>query len=164
MMVPVAFAVFGDPSPQAGMRSVPIHTKTGPLIVNGRVITRQITTGGVNLKSWRQEVAAKASEAAAEHGMFTGPVKLDVEFRFSMPASRPQWAKAQGILLKVSKPDKDKLIRAIGDSLTAGGLLKDDALIALTNAAKVEVWESWTGAMIRVTPLDQRTFRGLLPS
>ncbi len=164
MLTPVAFSVFGDPSPQAGMRSVPIRTKDGPLIRGGHVVTRQITTGGVNLKSWRQEVAAKAAEAAAQVGMFTGPVKLDVEFRFAMPASRPAWAKQQGILLKVSKPDKDKLIRAIGDSLTSGGLLKDDALIAITNAAKVEVWESWTGAMIRVTPLDQRTFRGLLPS
>jgi Holliday junction resolvase RusA-like endonuclease len=155
---PVAFQVLGEPSPQAGMRPVPIRDKAGN--VRG---TRQVTTGGVNLASWRSEVSA-ASKAAAEAqgGMLDGPLKLTVIFRFQMPTSRPRWAKEQGFLIRVASPDLDKLVRAAGDAMKVGGLIRDDALFGITHSAKLEVWESWTGAAFKITSLDQRAFMGEL--
>lgn len=154
MIEPVLFVVYGDPSPQGGTKSVPINTKSG------KRIYRKVTEGGVNLKSWRQEIAGAAEIQAQTHGCHDGPLRLEVEFRFAMPKSRPRWAILQKFLLRISAPDLDKLVRAVGDSLTAGGLIVDDRLICQCKSSKVEVFEGWTGVAIRVTPLDQRTFRG----
>lgn len=153
MLTPVMFVVYGEPSPQGGTKSVPIHTKSG------KTVYRKVTEGGVNLKSWRQEVSTAAQQHAAA-GCFDGPVRLEIQFRFQMPKSRPKWAHLQGWLLKVGAPDTDKLIRAVGDSLKVGGLIKDDALVAQLRVEKVEVSTGWIGAAIRVSALDQRTFRG----
>lgn len=153
MLVPVRFNVFGDPATQAGTKSVPIKK-------NGQTVGyRKITEGGVNLKSWRQEVSSAAALAVPNAGgMYSGPVRLDVVFRFPMPKSRALWMKAQGVALRSTKPDVDKLVRAICDSLKSGGLIADDALVCMGRIAKVEVFEQWTGATLRVGPLDQRTF------
>ena len=43
----------------------------------------------------------------------------------------------------------DKLVRGGGDSLTAAGLIKDDARIVALRAMKIEV-DGWTGATISV--------------
>lgn len=154
MLTPVLFTVYGEPSPQGGTKSVPIRAKGGA--VRGY---RKITEGGVNLKSWRQDVSIAARAEAERHGCFDGPVRLEIQFRFQMPKSRPKWAHVQGWLLRVGKPDTDKLIRAVGDSLKVGGLIKDDALVAQLKVEKVECSEGWIGAAIRVTALDQHAFR-----
>ena len=150
----VKFTVIGVPSQQAGMRSVPIKTKSG------KQFTRQITTGGKNLKSWRAEVSDAAMAEVERVGCMHGPLYVRMEFRFPMPKSRPKWMRDRGIAIKVSAPDTDKLIRAIGDSLTVAGLIPDDAPIADVRATKVEVWEAWTGVVIEIVQLDQLTMFG----
>lgn len=147
-MTAVKFVVVGVPSQQAGMRSVEITSKSG------QKFNRQITTGGKDLKAWRAEVADAARVMAVEHGCLQGPLRLRVEFRFPMPKSRPAWMRKAGVALKVTAPDLDKLVRAIGDSLTTSGLIPDDAVIADTRSTKIEVFEQWTGAVIEVTQLD----------
>lgn len=142
----VTFTVVGEPSPQAGTKTVPIVTK------GGRKIFRKITEGGVGLAPWRQAVADKAAEIAADHGCLTGPLKLDVLFRFPMPKSRGKQAQLLRSLPKTGAPDWDKLARAVGDSLKSGGLIADDALIVWALIRKVEVWQAWTGATITVAP------------
>lgn len=153
MIPPVRFTVIGDPVPQAGMTTVP--TK----LANGKTVYRKITEGGRGLQSWRQDVSNAAQIARDAAGQsFTGPVELAVEFRFRMPTSRPKWAKLQRFLLKTTKPDLDKIVRAVGDSLTTGGLIGDDAAIVQIRARKVEVWDAWAGAVIQVTALDPQAF------
>ena len=66
-----------------------------------------------------------------------------------MPASRPKWMRALGCWWKPTAPDLDKLVRSVGDSLTASGLIKDDARIVALRAMKIEV-DGWTGATISV--------------
>lgn len=158
MMPVVTFRVLGEPSPQAGTKSVPIRGKGGAPVTtkDGRPMFRKITEGGVNLKSWRQEVAGEAARVAALSMMFVGPVRLEVLFRLPMPKSRPRWAILQRVLFRVGLPDLDKLLRAVGDSLKVGGLLKDDALIVDVRMRKIEVHESWLGCDVRLTELDQR--------
>lgn len=149
----VHFYVLGQPSPQAGTKTVPVRSPSGGTVY------RKISEGGAGLASWRQEVAQAARARAEECGCLDGPLSLDVVFRFSMPASRPRWAKVQGVVPKDTAPDLDKLLRAVGDSLKAGGLVRDDARIASITATKVEVWEQWTGASITLRRIDARYFQ-----
>ena len=67
-----------------------------------------------------------------------------------MPKSRPASARQAGSLWKVSTPDLDKLVRALGDGLVRGGLLPDDDRICWITARKVEVHNSWTGASVTI--------------
>ena len=147
-----AVCVYGDPSPQGGTKTVPNRLKAG------QTIHRKITEGGVNLKSWRQECASAAAEQAELHGKYDGPVRVEFQFRFVMPKSRPAWARRAGVALKSTTPDLDKLERAVGDSLVSGGLLHDDALIVQKRSTKIEVVDGWTGVALRVTPLDPQAF------
>lgn len=149
----VTFHVFGSPVQQAGTKTVPVG-KTQ----QGRTMFRKITEGGKDLLPWRQAVSAGARVALAECGIFRGPCKLDVTFYFPMPKSRPAWMRSHpgAMVWKLTAPDTDKLIRAIGDSCTDGGLVSDDATFAMLVGRKLEVWEGWTGATVTITELDPR--------
>jgi Holliday junction resolvase RusA-like endonuclease len=138
--------VYGVPSPQAGMRSVPVRAKGGKVVG-----TRQVTTGGVGLLNWRQAVADAAHAAALVSGKLDGPVRLEVLLRFPLPKSAPRWAHQQAMVPHTGTPDADKLLRAIGDSLKAGGLVADDARFHDVHTLKVKC-AGWSGTLIRVTP------------
>ena len=64
-----------------------------------------------------------AREAAVVHGTIDEPVNVRIFIRFALPKSDPYRT------LHTTKPDSDKLAREILDCLTAGGLLRDDALV-----------------------------------
>jgi len=148
-MTSVQFDVVGEPKPQ-GSKSAFVNRKTGRAIVvdAGDASSRQ------NLKAWRAAVAEKAREAAAGgFGCIAGPVQVDVFFRLPMPASRPKRFRLFG-RWKIEAPDSDKLARSLGDSLTESGLIEDDAKIVVWRIAKIEVWQAWIGATVRVTSLD----------
>ena len=142
----IRFTVMGIPAPQGGSR--PVGTAQGP---------RLITTGGVGLKTWRADVSAEAARQAVRHGCLTLPLSVTAIFRFPMPKSRPAKLRAVGIAPKTTAPDLDKLCRALGDALTVGGLIGDDARIVEWQAQKVEVWQEWTGVlvMLRVLSAEQ---------
>nr|DAF97162.1 MAG TPA: Endodeoxyribonuclease RusA [Siphoviridae sp. ctksc2] len=92
---------------------------------------------GRELDAWRLKVA-HAAEAAAEAAYWEvghdGPVEVWAEFRVPRPKSAPKSRKhAQ------TKPDLDKLQRAIGDALAPykrPGVLKDDSRIVGWHAIK----------------------------
>lgn len=70
------------------------------------------------LKPWRAKVAA-----AADLGhTFTCPVLVAAVFYMPRPKRPKFWQPAV-------KPDLDKLMRALGDGMTDGGLLDDDSRI-----------------------------------
>ena len=109
-------------------------------------------SGGLNHAAWRNAVAAAAKNAAAECGTLTGPLLVNIDYRFPMPKSRPKRVRDHGVAWKTTAPDKDKLDRCIGDGLTAGGLIADDSLICSGSSNKVET-TGWTGATITITQL-----------
>lgn len=152
----VEFTVYGLPVPQAGTKSVPAG-KTR----DGKQIFRHISEGGKDLKPWRQSVS-EAARKEAEAGVLRGALLLDVTFRFPMPASRPKSLRPWSY--KTTKPDTDKLLRAIGDSCKEGGLVSDDAEFAVVRGTKLEVWDSWTGAVVVVRQLVHGHAPGLLMS
>lgn len=136
----VTFDVIGIPKPQGSMKA---------FAVGGRA--RVKPSGGADFAAWRNAVADAARKVAGDTPM-EGPLKLTVTFQFPMPASRPKAMRANGVGWKTTAPDLDKLVRTIGDALTASGLIRDDALIAELSAIKAEV-TSWTGATITVEAL-----------
>lgn len=75
------------------------------------------------LKPWR-EVMTEAAKAAVGDGWepLDGPLVLSALFTMPRP-QRPRW------WLPAVKPDLDKLLRALGDSLTDSKVIADDARI-----------------------------------
>lgn len=105
----VEFTVHGIPAPQGSKRV---------FMVKGRPV---LTDASKNLTPWRDSVASAAHEAARGE-MFDCPLFVHLHFR--MP--RPKTVKR---VHPTVAPDLDKLERAVFDAMTAGGLIRDDALI-----------------------------------
>lgn len=140
--IDICFDIVGMPAAQAGMRTVP--TARG---------IRAISTGSVHLSDWRAACAAEARAQAAVHGSIDSPVQLVTTFRVPLPRSRHRHAIDHAGTLwrwRATTPDLDKLQRALGDGLTAGGLIADDKLIVSWHAMKVET-TGWCGTSVWLT-------------
>ena len=135
----VSFQVVGDPTPQGSKTKMP----NGAMLEGG---TADLRAKRIN---WRNAVADAARLQAETHGKLDGNLRLIVDFRFAMPQSRPKAVRERGMAWKHTAPDLDKLVRAVGDSLTAGGLIRDDARFVRIVAGKFETTE-WTGATITI--------------
>lgn len=123
----LSFIVNGTPAPQGSKK----HVGRGIMVEANKA-----------LPSWRADVIAAAVEAMQTWpGPFPldGPLTLEVSFSFPMPASRPKKVRELGRCPKVTAPDTDKLVRAIGDALTQAGAIVDDARIFTVIADK---WET----------------------
>lgn len=103
---------------------------------------------------WRNALADAARDAWDGRPKLDGPLELSVEFRFAMPASRPAADRKRGWCYKTTAPDTDKLLRSIGDALTAAGVIVDDARFAVVTAIKIETVSEWCGASIDVMTQD----------
>jgi len=137
------FTVIGEPAPQGSKTK----TRWGVREDNPRT------------KPWRATVAAAAAEAKNGQPPLDGPLKLEVVFTFIRPSAHYGTGRNAGIL-KASAPtwhtkvpDSDKLLRAIGDSLTQSGAIRDDARICWTNARKL--YGDTASARIIVTQLKE---------
>lgn len=89
------------------------------------------------LMPWRDSITYAAREASTE--CLTGPVSVSLTFYFPRPKSH---YRANGQLkdtaprYKSSRPDLDKLIRAVLDAMTAAGVWRDDSQVAALHANK----------------------------
>lgn len=110
----IQFRVDGLPVPQ-GSKTV---AKAG-----GKVWLRDANAS--KLKPWRAKVAAAADVGHT----FDCPVEVFAVFYLPKPQRPKFWAPAV-------KPDTDKLVRALSDGLTDGGLLSDDARVVDLHAYK----------------------------
>ena len=129
----VSFVVPGTPRPQGSMRA---FRKRGKTIV---------TSDNRKLKPWRKQVAEYAMIAMHSHGKtcMQGPVDVLLKFYFARPKSVSVMKRP----VMTVKPDIDKLIRSVCDSMT-GVVYRDDAQVVKVTALKqytldlecVEVW------------------------
>jgi crossover junction endodeoxyribonuclease RusA len=97
-----------------------------------------------HLPAWRNDVILAVKKLFADSedvSKFVEPVKLKVTFYIERP-KQPKYKIYPG-----GKPDLDHYIRAVGDALTIGGLLADDALIVKILAEKV-----WCGPTTKPEP------------
>lgn len=112
-----------------------------------------VTDSNRSAKSWQQLVAQGANEAlgllpASERAVLTGPVRISVAF--FLP--RPKKYSKRGVYVEhLTKPDVDKLLRAILDALK-GTVWQDDRQVVVVEAVKryapvdhvphVDIWVS----------------------
>lgn len=119
----IEFTVHGIPAPQGS--KAPYGGESNP-----------------RTRPWRAAVAAVAAETMNGQPLLTGPLKLQVVFVFPRPKSHTGTGRNDGVLKASAplfhsvKPDTDKLLRAIGDSLS-GTVIRDDAQIATVTASKL---------------------------
>jgi Holliday junction resolvase RusA-like endonuclease len=131
-MAEVSFSVTGDPASQGS------HA-----IMQGRIV--QVNSS--KHKSWRKAIALAATEALpSDWTPIDDPCELVVNFYMPKPKSvtRP---------LPSVSPDLDKLIRAVGDSLTNSGVVTDDSRIVRISARKLYAEGIEPGATISVKSL-----------
>lgn len=145
----LSFKVLGVPVPQG--------SKDGK-IINGRVVMHE--RNEKRLKSWRTDVADAARAAHAGRPPYDGAIWLYATF--VMP--RPKSARKAARWCTVA-PDVDKLTRALGDSLTIAGVIRDDARICDARVCKMlaAVDDPWTGAEVILGTMPNGERGGLVP-
>lgn len=121
------FSVVGDPVPQGSMRAFLRRGGGRPILAPDNKRTRP----------WKDAV----TWAAAEARRFTAIEPVAVQLRFTL--RRPKGhSRANGSLRPTAptyhdtKPDIDKLVRAVLDSLVEARVLADDSLVAWLRVAK----------------------------
>jgi crossover junction endodeoxyribonuclease RusA len=133
----ITFDVVGRPAPQGSKKS----------IGNNRFIETSKF-----LPAWRKDVRLAAEHAVTVNGwaIASGPVELEVMFYLDRPSSVSTVKRPYPIVA----PDTDKLLRAVGDSLS-GVVYEDDAQVIRVLAWKVYADTRVPGAFIRVNELSQ---------
>ena len=117
----IEFTVYGHPAPQGSSRAFVPKGWTRPII----------TSTNPKLKPWRQEVTGEAMSLGVKCIEAHVPVKVRIEFYFERAKSATV-KKRPGM---TTKPDVDKLVRAILDSLK-GVLIHDDSQVDCIIASK----------------------------
>lgn len=108
-------------------------------------------------RPWRAAVAAEAAQAMNGRPLLTGPVTLEVFFFYPRPkrhyrsGARADELRLDAPVYHAGKPDLDKTLRAIGDSLT-GTVLRDDAQIARVIATKLYGEPACARILVRPCP------------
>lgn len=130
----VEFYVEGKPAPQGSKR----HVGNGVLVESAKA-----------LKPWRYKVAVAAHQAmlAAGYQPFEGPVTLLAQFVLYRPVSAPKTR----VLAATKQPDADKLLRAIGDSLSNVCYRDDAQVVDIRGTKRVALHDEQPGVQITVT-------------
>jgi crossover junction endodeoxyribonuclease RusA len=96
-----------------------------------------------NLKPWREAIIYAAREHSKELRYPTGPVNACLYFYFPRPKSHFGTGRNAHVLkdgateYKATKPDLDKLVRAVLDAITQSGVVwRDDSQVAGLTALK----------------------------
>lgn len=124
--------VYGKPAPQGSKNA---------FVIGKRAV---MVEASKHLPAWRNDIVLAVKQmfyATEDVAKFVDPVRLKVTLYIERPKQPKHKAWPGG------KPDLDHYIRAVGDALTIGGLLADDALIVQIEAEKV-----WCGAETRAEP------------
>lgn len=152
----IEFDVRGIPAPQGSPRAI----RAGDRAI---LVTEASAAFGAKggktsaLAAWRHAIATEARAAMGNDPLLAGPVRVAVELR---PKPRPQahflrsGLRADAPRWHTSKPDADKLARAVLDALT-GVVYADDRQVALLVSGKrwPDVGEA-PGARIRISRLE----------
>src|SRR5690625_7364878 len=102
-----------------------------------------IESAGDRLKVWRQVVTLKARAVAAQQA-WEPPEAVTTSVQFYLPRPKSHYRtgrfagqlKPSAPLFHVTKPDSDKLLRAINDKQSEPGEIRDEATITNINRQK----------------------------
>jgi crossover junction endodeoxyribonuclease RusA len=137
MSLPIHIDVIGVPQPQG--------SKQG-FIRGGRV--NLVDPKGV--KPWREAIAQAGRDWQAEHQqpLLDVPLEVTITFRLPKPKSSPKRR-----IHPDTKPDLDKLDRAVLDAIT-GVLITNDSRVVMIHSRKVFAIDGPPGAAIEIRPAD----------
>jgi Holliday junction resolvase RusA-like endonuclease len=131
-MAEVSFSVTGNPASQGS------HA-----IMHGRIV--QVNSS--KHKAWRKAIVQEAIATLPDDWQpIDEPCELVVNFYLPKP-------KTVDRQLPSVSPDLDKLIRAVGDSLTDSGVVTDDSRIVRISARKLYAEGIEPGATIQIKTL-----------
>lgn len=142
-MTVVQFHAAGMPKPQGSKRA---------FVVGNRAVMTESNKAGH--KDWRATVTAEATAAMAHRSPEDGPLRLEVTFYLPRPKSHPKTRRTWPI----ARPDIDKLVRSIADSLTHV-VWRDDSQVVELVARKTWAYDAErndrpVGATVTVTRLS----------
>jgi len=143
---PITFEVLGDPKAQ------PRPKAFARKFNNGAVMARVYTPG--TAEEWKGRIALAAKEYVP-FIPFTGPIRLDIQFRFKRPQSHflKRGLRENAPFFHTGKPDRDNLEKAVADSLTVLGMWKDDGQVCCGEVIKI--YSDLAGATITITPFNE---------
>ncbi len=145
----ITIEVIGDAKPAGSKRAV--STRAGVRVIDANP----------NSAGWKQQVAAAAAEAMAEHGateLLEGPLWLEADFYTPRAKSHYGTGRNAGVLKAtapkwpVKRPDLLKLTRGIEDALT-GVVYRDDSQIVRESLCKR--YGTPARVIIRVGPIGE---------
>jgi crossover junction endodeoxyribonuclease RusA len=113
----IGFVVFGTPQPQGSARAFLSKDGRRPII----------TSDNARLKPWRQELAWVAVDAMQKGQQQKAPRGVPISVRLAFYFEKPKSAR-KSAHWKITKPDLDKLLRAVLDALT-GIAYEDDSQV-----------------------------------
>lgn len=129
--------VKGEPKPQG--------SKSG-FIRGTRVV---LVEANKSLPGWRNTVEQALRDAWEAQEAITEAVSIELTFWLTRPATNRREA-------MTTKPDLDKLERAILDSLTRAGIIKDDSLVVDLVASKHYADDNLPGVLIELSRIDNK--------
>ncbi len=148
---PQVFSCFvpGDPKAQGG---------TVPFFNEKTQQYKQVTKGQQGLGKWRVAMTNAFIWARKQtgHQTYTGPVQVGAVF--IMPRRKNHPKTMRGDFWHCTKPDLDKLQRAVGDSLEKAGVIISDSRITTWRPAPIKRYADLTetpGVKVSVKPLIQ---------
>jgi len=117
----ITFTAYGIPAPQGSTKAFMRRGMRHPVVVADCART----------KPWRQAIVDASRDTLRNHAVMAGPVEVFVVFYLPRPKSAPR-----RITEPTTKPDLDKLERALLDALTAAGVWRDDAQVIHVHSRK----------------------------
>lgn len=151
----LVFDVFGTPAPQGSKKAFPGKRKDGTYTGKFSLVE----SAGDRLKEWRAEVqaAAMVAKVHAEWAPASGPVMVEIVFYLPRPKAHYGSGRNAGVLkdsapaVPTTRPDSDKLARAVLDALTMAAVYVDDSQVVELRAGKRFADSRAPGASITVT-------------
>lgn len=134
MATRIEFEVLGEAKPQGSKRGFVVRRRDGSHGVAMAESSRDV-------KSWRQQVAAVAFATMLGRPAIIGPVRVELHFFRARPKGHYGSGKNATAIKgsapphPISKPDVDKLSRAVCDALT-GIVWRDDSQVIQLVACK----------------------------
>lgn len=141
----ISFAVPGTPAPQGSKRA---------FVVAGRAVMAEANQA---TKPWRASVAAAAAEAMPG-GPRSDPAIVELQFAFARPRGHfgKRGLRPSAPTYKATKPDVDKLARAVLDAIT-GVVIRDDAQVVQLTASKLFADDGAAGVTVGIEFLEPPT-------
>lgn len=133
----ITFTVYGAAVPKGSKKAFLPRGWKRPVVVDDN---RE------GLRPWIGAVMESAQKALGDTKPLEGPVEIAFRFYVARPKSAPR-----RVTIPATRPDWDKLSRAVGDALKSAGLYRDDGQIA----------RAWVEKVFAAGPADPEGDRGI---